>query len=126
MEKIENLTKVTLRLEAGTTAAHMDLISAALEFEFIFGIGPAGMCPFEYQLVNKTVGEAVGIRVQREERYALFEHLHPPIMNLAEKHDALHLKITILKIQEPENKEIIKALSEMASHHHDCDCGCGC
>jgi len=126
MEKVENLKKVTLQLEAGTTADHMDITPAALEFEFIFGIGPGGMCPFEYQLVNRGTGEKVGIKVIKEERYLLFEHLHPPVMSLFEKHDALHLKVTILKIQQPENKEVIKALSEMASHHHDCDCDCGC
>jgi hypothetical protein len=126
MEKIENLKKITLQLAAGTTADHMDLTPAALEFKFIFGIGPDGMCPFEYQLVNKAAGEEIGIRVKKEDRHSLFEHLQPPVMNLFEKHDALYLKITILKIQQPENKEVIKALSEMASHHHDCNCDCGC
>jgi hypothetical protein len=47
-------------------------------------------------------------------------------MNLFEKHGAVHLKIKILRIEKPENTEVVKALSEMASHHHDCDCGCGC
>jgi hypothetical protein len=126
MNKVENLTKVTLRLEAGTTADRMDLTPAALEYEFIFGIGSAGMCPFEYQLANKAAGEKIVIQVKKEELYPLFEHLHPPIMNLFEKHGAVHLKIKILRIEKPENTEVVKALSEMASHHHDCDCGCGC
>jgi hypothetical protein len=126
MTKVENLTKVTLQLEAVTTAGHMNFTPAASEFEFIFGIAPGGMCPFEYQLVNKAVGEEIGIQVDKETLYPLFEHLHPPIMDLFEKHDTLHLKVKILKIEQPENTEIIKALSEAASHHHDCDCGCGC
>jgi FKBP-type peptidyl-prolyl cis-trans isomerase (trigger factor) len=126
MNKVENLAKVTLHLEAGTTADRMHPTPTALEFEFIFGIGPGGMCPFEYQLVNKAAGEEIVIQVKKEELYPLFEHLHPPIMNLFEEHDVLHLKIKILRIEKPENTEIIKALSEMASHHHDCDCGCGC
>ena len=126
MKKVENLKKVTLRLEAGTTADHMDLSPAASKFEFIFGIGPDGMCPFEYQLANKAAGEEIGIQVKKQEAYPLFEHLHPPVMNLFEKHDALHLKIKILRIEQPENTEVVKALSEMASHHHGCDCGCGC
>jgi hypothetical protein len=125
MDKVDNLKKVTLRLEAGTTADRMDLTPTALEFEFIFGIGPGGICPFEYQLANKAAGEEIGIQIKKEALYPLFEHLHPPIMNLFEKHDALHLKIKILRIEKPENTEVIKALSETASHHHDCDCGCG-
>jgi hypothetical protein len=126
MNKVENLSKVTLQLKAGTTADRMDLIPTALEFEFIFGIGPGGMCPFEYQLANRAAGEEIVIQLKKEELYLQFEHLRPPIMNLFEKYDALHLKIKILKIEKPENTEIIKALSEMTSHHHDCDCGCGC
>jgi len=126
MNTVENLTKVTLWLQAGTAADHTDLTPADLEFEFIFGIGSGGMCPFEYQLVNKAAGEEIVIQVKREELYPLFEHLRPPIMNLFEKYDVLHLKIKILRIAKPENTEVIKALSEMASHHHDCDCGCGC
>ena len=126
MNKVENLKKVTLQLEAGTTADRMDLTVSTLEFDFIFGIGPGGMCPFEYQLVNKAAGEEIAIQVKKEELYPLFEHLHPPIMNLFEKQDALHLKIKILRIENPENAEIIKALAEAASHQHDCDCGCGC
>ena len=126
MKKIENLKKVTLWLEAGTSADHMNLTPGALEFEFIFGIGPGGMCPFEYRLINKAAGEEIGMRVKKEERHLIFEHLHPPIMSLFEKHDALFLKASILKIRQPETKEVIKALSETASHHHGCDCGCGC
>jgi len=126
MEKIDNLTKVTLRLEAGITADRMDLDPDESEFEFIFGIGPDGMCPFEYQIVNRAVGEEIRIHVKKEALQTLFEHLKLPIQNLFEKHAALFLTITILKIEQPENTEVIKALSALASHHHGCDCGCGC
>ena len=126
MNKVENLKKVTLHLEAVVNAGRMDLTPAASQFEFIFGIGPVGMCPFEYQLVNKTAGEEIGIQIKKQELSSLFEHLHPPIMNLFEKQDALHLNIKILRIEQPENTEVIKALSESAAHHHGCDCGCGC
>jgi hypothetical protein len=126
MNKLENMTKVTLHLEAGTTADRMDITSTALEYEFIFGIGPGGMCPFEYQLVEKAAGEEMIIHLKKEELYLLFEHLRPPIINLFEKYDALHLKTNIIRVEKPENTEVIKALAEMTSHHHDCDCGCGC
>ncbi|NIP23047.1 MAG: hypothetical protein GWO38_04310, partial [Phycisphaerae bacterium] len=75
MKKVENLKKVTLRVEAGKTAELMDLIPKALEFEFIFGIGPAGMCPFEYQLVNKNEGEMVLLHLKKEEIQPFLGHL---------------------------------------------------
>ena len=126
MKKVENLTKVTLRLEAGTTADQMDLTPASPEFRFIFGIGPSGMCPFEYQLANKETGEEISLQLKKEETDRIFEHLHLPIMTLLEEHDSLHIKVKILKIEQPDATEVVKALAATASHDHGCGCGCGC
>ena len=126
MTKIDNLKKVTLRLEAGTTVDDMNLSLPSSEFEFIFGIGPGGMCPFEYHLANKAAGEKISILLKKEETHRMFEHLHPPFMRLFEKQDFLYLKIQILKIEQPDNREVIKALADTASHDHNCGCGCGC
>jgi len=126
MKKVENLTKVTLRLEAGTTADQMDLAPASPEFGFIFGIGPSGMCPFEYQLANKEAGEEISMQLKKEETDRIFEHLHLPIMTLLEEYDSLHIKVKILKIEQPDATEVVKALAATASHDHGCDCGCGC
>jgi hypothetical protein len=125
MNKVESLTKVTLRLEAGTTAGDMNLCLPASEFEFIFGIGPGGMCPFEYLLVNKAAGEEISMPLKKEATHRMFEHLHLPVMSLFEKHDLLYLKIQILKIEQPDSREVVKALADTASHDHGCDCGCG-
>jgi hypothetical protein len=126
MNKVENLTKVTLQLQAGTAADDMNLSLSASEFEFIFGIGPGGMCPFEYQLANKSAGEEISIQLKKEEMHQMFEHLQPPILSLFEKHDLLHLNIQILKVEQPDSREVVKALADMAAHDHGCDCGCGC
>ena len=50
-EKIGALKKVTLSLEAGRSPEAMDLTSQPLPFEFIFGLGTAGLTPFEVELV---------------------------------------------------------------------------
>ena len=126
MNKVENLTKVTLRLQAGTAADDMNLSLSGSEFEFIFGIGPGGMCPFEFQLANKAAGEEISMPVRKEEAHKMFEHLDIPVMRLFEKHNLLYLKIQILKIEQPDSREVIKALADIASHDHGCDCGCGC
>jgi hypothetical protein len=126
MDNIDNLKKVTLRLKAGTTAEHMDLTPEALEFEFIFGIGPGGMCPFEYQLINKNRNEIVLLQVKKEEAHLFFGHLHLPLHDLFEKSEALFLKIKIINVEQPDSKEVVKALAESAAHPGGCDCGCGC
>ncbi|MGD9055430.1 MAG: hypothetical protein PVF38_04780 [Desulfobacterales bacterium] len=126
MKKVENLKKVTLRVEAGKAAELMDLIPKALEFEFIFGIGPAGMCPFEYQLVNKNEGEMVLLHLKKEEIQPFLGHLQLPVLDLIEENSSFYLNAKIAKIEQPDSKEVIKALAELASHPGDCDCGCGC
>jgi hypothetical protein len=125
MPKVENLKKITLQLEAGTTPEEMCLPLPSAEFKFIFGLGPTGMSPFEYQLVDKAEGQTILIQLKREEIQRIFEHLHPPIMNLFEEYDALYLKVKIFKIEQPDNIEVVKAMAEMAGHHEGCDCGCG-
>jgi hypothetical protein len=103
----------------------MNLTRQALEFEFIFGIGPGGMCPFEYQLINKNRNEIVLLHVKKEEVRLLFGHLHLPLHDLFEKSEALFLKIKIIKVEQPDSKEVVKAMAESAAHPGDCDCGCG-
>ncbi len=126
MNKVENLKKVTLQLEAGTTAGDTDLAPAALEFEFIFGIGPGGMCEFEYQLVGKAEDEVILIRLNKEDVDHFVGHLRLPILDLFEKNKSLFLKVRIFNIEQPDSKEVIKALAALASHAVDCGCGCGC
>jgi len=126
MNKVENLKKITLKLHACKTADNMDMELASTNFEFIFGIGPSGMCPFEYQLANKEAGEEISMQLKKEETDRIFEHLHLPIMTLLEEHDPMHIKVKILKIEQPDATEVVKALAATASHDHGCDCGCGC
>jgi len=59
MNKVENLKKITLSFQAGTSKDTMDLTPKYAEFDFIFAIGPDGMTPFEYELVDKAEGEEV-------------------------------------------------------------------
>ena len=126
MDKVENLKKVTLRLEAGTTADHLNLTPDAVEYEFIFGIGPDGMCPFEYELINKPKDEILLLQLNKEDIDKFAGHLRLPVLGLFEKNRSLYLKVTILKIEQPDSKEVIKALAALTSHAEGCGCGCGC
>ena len=101
MNKVENLKKITLVFQAGTCPEIMNLRPRHSEFEFIFGLSPEGMTPFEYELVDKFVGEEI----------------------------SLYLKARIIGVAAPETREIIKAMAERAQQSQggcaggDCDCG---
>lgn len=126
MTKVENLKKITLTLQAGTSKENMDLRLSNSEFEFLFGIGLTGMTPFEYELVDKEEGDEILLRVQKDSVQVFFEHLHPPIMNLFEERKDLYLKVKIEKIIPAESREVVKTMAELTAHGHGCDCGCGC
>ena len=126
MNKVENLKKIYLSLEAGKSKAHMDLRLSIPEFEFLFGIGPTGMTPFEYELIDKAEGDEILLHVQKDSVQVFFEHLHPPIMNLFDERKDIYLKVKIEKITSAESREVVKAMAEMTAHDHGCDCGCGC
>ncbi|MEJ2024428.1 MAG: hypothetical protein P8Y00_05355, partial [Deltaproteobacteria bacterium] len=67
----------------------------------------------------------VALRKQEYEEY--FEHLQPPIMNLFDGREQLFLRVKIVSIGNPENREIIKAMAEVAAYREGgCGCGCGC
>ena len=126
MSRVENLKKITLNLEAGTSAQNMDMSLDNPEFEFIFGIGPSGISPFEYELADKTEGQQILVELKKENFDIFFEHLHPPILHLINEKDSLFLNVEIKKIATADQRDVVKALADVTAHGHGCDCGCGC
>ncbi len=121
-EKIDVLKKVTLSVEAGTAPDAVDLTPGSSQFEFIFGLGISGLTPFEIQLADKTVGEEIHLHINREEIPQVFQHLILFPLNLPEHLDAFYLKLKIMKVMPAEQREVIKALAEIANCEDQC-CG---
>jgi len=126
MKVVEHLKKITLSLEAGTSPENMRLGSGSSEVEFIFGLGPAGMSPFEYELIDKVEGDEILIHLKRENIPVFFEHLHLPLGNLFKDRNEIFVNVKIQKIDPADNREVVKAIADMTAHGHGCDCGCGC
>ena len=127
VNKVENLKKITLSIQAGKSHDTMNLAPIHPEIEFIFGLGPAGMTPFEYKLLDKVEGETLLIHLKKEDAHRFFEHLHPPLMDLFDGGDDVYLKVNINAVTPAENREIVKAMADMSAHGGaGCDCGCGC
>ncbi len=129
MNKVENLRKITLSFQAGKSKDTMDLTPKYPEFDFIFALGPDGMTPFEYELVDKAEGEEVLLHIHKQGFYNFFEHLNPPIWDLFDDCEDVYLKATIAAIAAADSRDIVKAMAEMTAHGGGgCDCGgdCGC
>jgi hypothetical protein len=127
MKKVENLKKITLSFQAGTSPDTMDLTPKYTRFEFIFALGQEGMSPFEYELVNKTEGDEVLLHINKHNFSIFFEHLNPPIADLFDGRDDIFLNAKVTAVTAADNREIVKALAEMTAHGGGgCDCGGGC
>ena len=122
MEKIESLKKVTLSIEAGTTPESMDLTPQPSLFEFIYGLGSRGLAPIEFQLADKTVEDEVRLQIRGEEIPQVFQHLILPPIKIFEGVDVLYLRFRVIKIFPADQREVIKALAEIAGCGDDC-CG---
>jgi hypothetical protein len=125
MNKVKNLKKITLSFQAGTSADAMDLMPMNPRFEFIFGLSPEGMTPFEYELVDQPEGREVLLHLNRQSLGSFFEHLNPPLLDLFSNRSDVHLKARIEAVTAAENREIVKALAKMAEYS-DSECSCGC
>jgi hypothetical protein len=121
-EKIEVLKKIILSVEAGTAPDSMDLTPQPSQFEFIYGLGTSGLTPFEIQLADKTVGEEVQLHMSREDIPQVFQHLVFFPLNLPEHADSFYLKLKIKSVLQADQREVIKALAEIANCEDHC-CG---
>ena len=127
MNKVENLKKITLSIQAGTSPDTMDLIPKYPNIGFIFGLGSEGMTPFEYELADRTEGESALLHLKKENFTSFFERLNPPLLDLFDGRDDVYLKVNIDAVTPAENREVVKAMADMAAHGGaGCDCGCGC
>ncbi len=127
MNTVENLKKITLTFQAGTTREAMDLTLKYPGLKFIFGIGPEGMSAFECELADKAEGEDVLLHLKKETFHDFFEHLNPTLMDLFDGRDDVYLKVKIVAVAVAENREIVKAMAEKTAHGGlGGDCGCAC
>ena len=122
MEKIDLLKKITLSVETGTAPDSMDLNPQSSQIEFIYGLGVSGLTPFELKLADRTVGEEIQFLINREEIPQVFQHLLLLPLNLPDDLDSFHLRLKIIKVTPADQREVIKALADMANCEDHC-CG---
>lgn len=117
---IDNLMKVSLSLHAGEISS--DDAMGTL-FEFIFGVGPAGITPFEKALHGKMVGDRIGFEIQSAADGDTLGHLEGPLREQARIMAPVSLQVLITGVRRASDREVIKA---MAAGGGCGDCGCGC
>jgi hypothetical protein len=120
-ETIENLMKVTLNLKTGVPSTADD---RGLPFEFIYGVGPSGIAPFEKALFGKGVGDRIQIDVAPGAFCETVGHLEFPLREQTGITAPVKLQVSVVDVVKAQDREVIKAMAAGGSCG-DCGCGCG-
>ena len=123
---IDNLKKITLQITAGTSEKKFDIIEHPQVFTFIYGLGPAGLTPFEYALAGKAKGDRVCLHIKSEEIDRIFLHIHLPFIHEFRNQKDCFMMADITAIEGATSREVVQAMAAMAECESHCDCGCGC
>ena len=122
---IDNLLKVTVHIEAGTSRERYDLLAEPETFEFIYGVAACGITPFEKLLYQKTAGDELTTVADLANSGEFFgplaSDLPAPLLGRGET----FFKIKIDAVQTPADSEVVKALASGGGCGGDCGCGCG-
>ncbi len=124
-QTVTNLKKITVHLQPDDVDGQSAETSPPAALTFIFGIGSSGLTEFEYQLVDKPVGDVVSIAFQRHQASNYFEHLSAAVLALLPDRNEFKLKATIADVQTAQDREVIKAMAKLAECDGECGCGCG-
>ena len=119
--KIEGLKKVILLLEAGSHAKIMDLTLEPVSFELVVGVGPEGYTDFEYELLEKKVGDILHFEIQGWRFDEMFGRLAVPLPEKVRAMDVFFMKVTVYNIEDADQSEIIRAMAGRVG-----DCGGDC
>jgi hypothetical protein len=120
---VDNLKKITLTIEAGTSTNKMDITARPQSMTFVYGLGTTGLTPLEYALADKSTGDVVLVNIRPGELARTFGHLQPPFETKLDVTAKVHLRVRVDKIKPAESREIISAMA--AAAECGCDCGCG-
>ena len=119
--KIEGLKKVTLLLEAGSRKKLMDLTPEPVSFEFVVGVGPEGYTSFEYELLDKKVGDILHLEIAGWRFDDMFGRLAIPLPEKVRGMEVFFMKVTIYNIEDADQSEIVQAMAGRIGH-----CGGDC
>jgi len=121
---IQALKKVTLFVNAGTQPDGNDLNPKSSTFEFIFGLGIEGLTPFEFLLSKQSEGDTFSLKVHPHDVCKTFQHIALPAFDFPESIESVFFKFQVIKVEDANSRELIKAMAELSSCGGSCEC-CG-
>jgi len=117
--RIENLMKVSL-----TIHTDKQLPDHAARFEFIYGVGPDGITPFEKALFGKGVGDHIQLEGEACCSNEALGHLREALCEQTGIASPVAMRVTVQNVVKALDREVVKAMAS-GGGCGDCDCGCG-
>jgi hypothetical protein len=122
---VESLKKVTLAVTPLIASDASESAGPAQNVEFIFGVGPQGLSPFEYELAGRQPGDTIRVTVPPGKTGEVFCHMQSLFCGMAPNQDSLCLEVSIVDVSDAQQRDVVRALAGAAACGSDCDCGCG-
>ena len=122
------LQKVTLAIGAAPSEDRV-LLPADEFFTLVFGAAPRGLCQFESRLAERHSGETIAFSLRQEQVHEFFGHLFMPLktyLKLEIMPQLLFFEVEIIKVEEPEQREVISAMKDYLGGGCGGGCDCGC
>lgn len=120
------MDKVYLHIRAVPTGKTAANDAAEADVDLIYGIGSAGVTPFEKMLFEKSVGDTFTITVTTDSGNALFGHHLCTLTQAVHLSPPFQLDVTVSAIENAQSHEVVKAMAQATGCGGGCDCGCGC
>jgi hypothetical protein len=121
-ERVEPLKKIALTVTAGNSCHFTDHSGDTGSMEFVYGVGPDGLTPFEYALADAGVGESITVQVEEDQYETTFGHLQMMLPDALPNEFPIFLKVRVDHVEPAHQREIIRAMAEASSCNETC-CG---
>ncbi|MCP4744979.1 MAG: hypothetical protein GY874_02405 [Desulfobacteraceae bacterium] len=118
------LSKVRLSIKL-LPESDYSVIDQIIDFVFIYGIGSAGITPFEKMLFAKPVGYNKCLTIKSDQIHSFFGHLGCAVAEAVKVRLPWRLDVTVAGIEKAQSREVVKAMAQLSNCGRGCDCGCG-
>ncbi len=122
--------KVSIAILAGSREENYSFTPAAVNFDFIYGIFPAGLTPFEVALGDMNKGQSAKLLLTSQELGTFFGPLLQPVRQVVGLHilpEKLSLLVELMACTEASPREVVQSMAKSLSNGGcggSCDCGC--
>jgi hypothetical protein len=122
--QIQALNKVTLSINIVSQPDGNALNPQSPTFEVIFGLGIEGLTPFEFLLSKQFEGDSFSLKLHPNDVCQTFQHITLPHFDFSESTESIFFTFQVIKVEQADSREVIKAMAELSSCGGSCDC-CG-